>query len=527
MCVEGSMPTAQYNTIYINHHHLSQYEFRFMPVAGNVVLNKHDPREVHVLHYTSQLQSFRNNNLGLTISYHAIVKQLPAVSDIDQGNNFTNNSEWDRGGLGVALNVSGEVVLGGPVDNIQVENQDSLGSNNFQQPQFIDKEDTFSRDYITTYTGTGPGNAWGTWTNVTHRNFKGTPKYGNAYYSPREHGIAVTATPFGTDNAQWRWTFYVGGSLLPVGALSSIDLQYGTFPDWTQAIEEVDSLGFGTGRFHRFKVGENPLGLGTQDWRETVGSTYYFSVWIQRADRADPTETTELRGTSNTKGVGEGLKVNVTTKTDGITTYKTVQLAAVGNGYFDGDTVTVDGESPTIRLRITGKEKPPSLPPAGALHGDWSKDGTRDYYLDYWGIIEHNNNNVVADYFLYNAEASSHENGAEHEVAFVNEIVHNTTLDGAINYEKLAIGGIRVGATGSLNSFNSFSGFVEEGIKVDRLITDNNDGIPNRNDRANYQSSDNFVEIAHDLLTNKEYGAGDLVGHDLSLIHISEPTRPY
>ena len=513
MCVEGSMPTAQYNTIHIHHDYTSQYEFRFMPVAGNVVLNHHTPREIHVLHYTGQLQSNRNNNLGLAISYHANVKQLPALSDIDEGNNFTNNSEWNRGGLGIAFDEDGEIVLGAPVDSFQVENITSLGSNNFTPPRFIDRQEIFSPDFKTTYTGIGPLNANGTWTNVTQRNLKGTPKYGNAYYSPRFHGIAATATPFGINNAQWRWTFYGGGQLLPTGSLASIDLSFGSYPDWTKSVEEVDENGFGTGRSHRFRVAYNPTVLGgKEDWRETVNGTYYFAVWIQRTDRVDPTETINLRTTNSTKGVGEGLKVNVTTKTDGVTTYKTVQLAEAGDGYFDGDTVTVDSESPTISLKITGKEKPPSLPPAGALHGDWSGDGTRDYYLDYWAIQKHNNNNVVADYFLYSAESSSHENGAEHEVAFINEIVHNTTSDGTINYEKLAIGGIRVGATGSIDSFNSFSAFIEQGIKVDRLVTDANVEIPTQNNLI--ASTDNFVEIAHDLLTNKEYGAGDLVGHD-------------
>ena len=49
---------------------------------------------------------------------------------------------------------------------------------------------------------------------------------------------------------------------------------------------------------------------------------------------------------------------------------------------------------------------------------------------------------------------------------------------------------------------------------VDRLVTDANVGIPNRNVPADYQSSDNFVEIAHDLLTNTDYGSGNIVGHD-------------
>ena len=39
LAVQGSSPTAQYNAIFVHHDKLSQYEFRFLPVPGNVAVS--------------------------------------------------------------------------------------------------------------------------------------------------------------------------------------------------------------------------------------------------------------------------------------------------------------------------------------------------------------------------------------------------------------------------------------------------------------------------------------------------------
>ena len=208
------------------------------------------------------------------------------------------------------------------------------------------------------------------------------------------------------------------------------------------------------------------------------------------------------------------------TKTDGTKTFKTYQLVSSGTGYKDGDQVTINGDpSPTRTLTVT--IVPPTAPvPDTSTHSDWRMDGgdgTADFYTDYWQTIKHNPNNAISDYFLFDAESSSHENGSEHELTYVNEIIHaGNAANPQIEYENLSIAGIRIGATNTLSSFNSFSAFIEEGIKVDRLIPDSNPnsgtGYLTRN--SHIASTDNFVEIVHDLLTNTAYGAGDLVGHD-------------
>jgi len=519
LCVQGSSPTAQYNAIFINHHVPSKYEFRFLPVAGNVVLNHYADRIVHVLGYAERLRSHSNHNLGLTISYHAGEGQLPLSNEIDEGSNFTNNPEWLRGGLGAELPFidpdTGEEVTGGPVNNFTPP---SYGNPVFTPPVYSSSHKIFQPDNKTTYFGTGPGNAYQQWTNRTQRNLKGVPADGmNSYFSPY-HGIAAVAIK--TSSEIWTWHLIFGGTLLPNGLVFT--MKAGVVPmensHWSDPVEEYAS-GVPTGRWHRFKVAKNPSSLGgAEDWRYKNGAGHnVYAIALQEADRPPATESTPVvRSTTTTKGVGSGMQVQVKTKTDGVSTYKEFALFASGDGYFNGDTVTINNESPSVTLSLTAKERPSFVPDVDE-HSDWESDGTAGFYTNYWQTIAHNNNNAIADYFLFDSEASSHENGSEHEISYLNEIKHEgTSSNSQINYEHLAIAGLRIGATGSLSSFNSLSAFIQEGIMVDRLIPDSNPnsgtGYLTRN--SHIASTDDFVEIVHDLLTNDVYGAGDLVGHD-------------
>ena len=530
-CVQGSSPTAHYNAIFINHDKPSQYEFRFLPVAGNVVLNHFDDRVVHVLGYAERLQSDHNDTLGLTISYHAKEGQLPLKGSIDEGSNLTNNLEWNRGGLGAALPVidaDGNVIEGVPVNSFFPTTE---GVDVFQPPQYSYITGAFIPDGVTSYFGNGPGSYPASYTqqnNASNYNYRGTPAadengvVGNAYFSPQK-GIAAVAIPVSAEI--WTWHFIFGGTLIPRGANIGGNLQAGYKPDgrggeadWFGPVEEVDADGNGTGNWHRFRVALDPF--GGEDWRRTdADGNYIFGVAVQKADRPSITTSTEVKGTQRISGqTGSGLFVAVTTKTDGVNTYRTFALQSPGDLYFTGTKVTVNDIGTT--LTVVSKDKPDIAPDLGNEHSDWSTDGTGGFYTAYWEHIEHNPNNAIADYFLFDAENSSHENGPEHEVTYVNEIIHAEASGiGQIQYEKLAIAGIRIGASGSLNSFNSFSAFIQQGITVDRLIPDvnPNSGTGYRTIQTNpdlFESTDNFVEIVYDLLTNKEYGAGDLIGHD-------------
>tara|TARA_R100000664_G_scaffold24947_1_gene34851 strand:- start:2941 stop:7272 length:4332 start_codon:yes stop_codon:yes gene_type:complete len=530
ICVKGSSPVAQYNAITIKSiNGPSQYEFRFLPVAGNVILNRnyYDKGYVHVLNYSAQVRRTTNYTLGLQISYHAEIKSLP--TDLTIGNSFTNNTEWDRGGLGKKFDpgTGDPLPVTGPVESFVPQEHGTIPVDEDLTWQYISGQ--FSPPNRCTYFGNGVNQTGGQssqHTNVTNYNYKGTPIVGNAYFSP-EKGIALTSVRLG--NGKTRWHFLFGGTLVPVSFFKDYPDNYKPYndSDWTPHLEEVDSNGNGTGIYHRFRLARNPASWGGgEDWRgaardannNAIPGRNLYAIAVQQSNKVpDITNTVNVRTTTTTKGSGSGLTVIVETETDGTDTFKEFSVAASGTGYEDGDTVTIDNESPSQTLTVT--IVPPVMDaPEEDTHSDWRDDGgdgTATFYTNYWSMVRHNPNNAIADYFLFDSESSSHENGPEHELTYINEIVHaGDSANPQINYEKLAIAGIRIGATNTLSSFNSFSAYIQEGIKVDRLVTDANVGIPNRNVRADYQSSDNFVEIAHDLLTNTDYGSGDIVGHD-------------
>ena len=515
ICVKGSAPVAQYSSIDIQHFNPSQYEFRFLPVPGNVVLNYYQG-VVHVLDYAAPRQQESNYDLGLSLVYHAKVEQLPTSKT--NGNSFTNNTEWDRGGLGGAIDVD----TGEPVQDITgpVEQFTPLTDNN-PCPNVSDLEWSFNTvnngqgaflpDNKTTYTGIGPNNQQGTWTNVTNYNLKGTPAEGNSYYSPQK-GIVAIRVPYTSTHHQWFFLF--GGTLIPGGGSVSYIKPTGHMPtgesDWTTSVRMKNPDGTWANVWHQFRVALNPSGLGAEDWRgRQSNGNHHFAVAVRRASRQPPTTTVVAKQTTAVTGSGTGMTVEVTTTSDGTDTCKQYSLFTGGSGYKDNDQVSINGESQTVTVQIV----PPTIaPPDVDTHSNWTEE-EKEFYRNYWSIVKHNPNNAIADYFLFDAESSSHENGPEHELTHVNEIVHAGYSNAPqINYEHLAIAGIRVGATNTLSSFNSFSAFIEQGIIVDRLVNDSNNGLPTRGSLK--ASTDNFVEIAHDLLTNKSYGAGDVVGHD-------------
>ena len=521
ICVEGSSPVDQYNAIFIHHDTPSQYEFRFMPVPGNVVLNYVDNRIVHILNYTHRLQSHRNTSLGLTIAYHAKEGQLPVKSSVQNGSILTNNPEWDRGGLGSALPITdeeGNTVIGGPVNNFYPA---FVGNDQFAPPEYAFRTGAFQPDNKTSYYGNGLNNdpnqgqpIAAQHTNVTNYNYKGTPIVGNAYFSPQK-GIAAVAVKSSDDI--WNWHLIFGGTLLPNGLI--VPVEAGHIPmgddDWMGPVVGKDGVS------RKFRIARNPSSWGGgPDWRykNSQGHNTY-AICVSEATSSEPTTSTEIFQTTAITGVGTGLQISSQTTTNGSQVYRRFSLHAGGDGYLSYDKVTLNGVSPTVTLTVVGTPATVvDTDDTSGEHSDWSNDGTSGFFTRYWNLKRHNINNAIADYFLYDAEASSHESGPEHKITYINEITHDITNDTpSIQYEKLAIGGIRIGASNTLSSFNAFSAFIRQGIVVDRLIPDNNYlANPPAYAERNYFSdpTNNFVEIVHDLLTNKDYGAGDLVGHD-------------
>ena len=98
---------------------------------------------------------------------------------------------------------------------------------------------------------------------------------------------------------------------------------------------------------------------------------------------------------------------------------------------------------------------------------------------------------------LYDAERSSHQDGPEHEVVYVNEQLAQTS---APQYSGLAFAGLRINSSTEWSSFNQLSAFIKRGIRIER---------PGQSGRA---ASNLLPDIAYALLTDPVIGAGQLIG---------------
>lgn len=113
---------------------------------------------------------------------------------------------------------------------------------------------------------------------------------------------------------------------------------------------------------------------------------------------------------------------------------------------------------------------------AAAEIGIGYSDGTS--YADAWGKL--------AEAFVYEEIRSSAENGPEHEIVAVNEIVPNLN---APQYDNLAILGLNMRAGVEWQQFGQLSTYVLAGLRNTHL----------------------FPEILQDLFTNPRYGRGDML----------------
>ena len=113
--------------------------------------------------------------------------------------------------------------------------------------------------------------------------------------------------------------------------------------------------------------------------------------------------------------------------------------------------------------------------------------------------------NAICDYFINNTDNSSHANGPEHQVVFCNEII---TQDGSSSrpipqYSGLALAGIKLRNAKEWTSFSSLSAYIKKGHVVPRLFA---------RDNISTGATNLFPEIAHYLLTDRDFGAGQLIG---------------
>ena len=159
-----------------------------------------------------------------------------------------------------------------------------------------------------------------------------------------------------------------------------------------------------------------------------------------------------------------------------------IELAAGGGSYFDNELANING--------ISYKRRPVTL----------KVKTSASIYSDQKSL---NPFDAVNDYYKYDEERSSHQDGPEHSVAYVNEIMQPD--DVGADYKRLSIAGVALNSGYEFQSFSQLSAYFTDGIQTRRL---------RKGQVGNISSINTLPEIAYDLLTNTEYGIGELVGEN-------------
>ena len=215
--------------------------------------------------------------------------------------------------------------------------------------------------------------------------------------------------------------------------------------------------------------------------RVNAGSRQLFE--IRRQTRQFVANTPTFQGDitpTRLSGTGSGFRVNVRYWSAG----NVVSFTIVNQGanYAIGDRlrITIPGRSYSVDFSITQ---------VGRV------EDVEDILLRY---------NAIADYFLYDAESASHQDGPEHSIAYVNEFQEIENF----SYPNLAVAGIKLNSGKEWSSFADVSAYIRQGIKIPRLTINNAGNVVVGSARA----SNNFAEIAYALLTDSRFGAGETIG---------------
>ena len=219
-----------------------------------------------------------------------------------------------------------------------------------------------------------------------------------------------------------------------------------------------------------------------------MGNIKYYSIcreqWIGTrgdADSKGKTHRCELRGKQS------GSKNAYVDATEYLDERKQVigfgfKLVKQGSAYANGELAIVQG------IKLNGKNVEIKLTTSAKEFE--SEDNLNPY-------------DAINDFYKYDAERSSHLDGPENTVVYVNEIRKEDGV--GPEYNDMAIAGVYLNSGREFTTFNSLSAYFTEGLHAEDLY-----GWKQGETKA----VNTLPEIAWDLLTNRDYGVGEQVGED-------------
>lgn len=204
-------------------------------------------------------------------------------------------------------------------------------------------------------------------------------------------------------------------------------------------------------------------GISKDNSLPTVPTTKGYEI-IRDKRRANPVVFSGI--VTAIGGSGSGLQFYVTKYQNGASNWR---ITFGGQGYLNGERIYLNQANVTVTVKTNAYS--------------FTESSLNPY-------------DAISDYVLYDAETSSHFNGPEHEIAYVNEQIQQT----APQYPNLALAGIKLNSSKEWGSFSELSAYFTRGVVATRLVTGERTAV------------NVLPDIAYALLTDPQIGAGKLIG---------------
>ena len=437
--IRGNSPQPQYNFIRINHHSTpkKEYEFRFLPFPGNLIKRDFVDRNNPV-----RILSSAGELLSYSVSPNEEVYDVyfrGSQENLRSGD--VSNTEWYLGDLPTATD-------GGKVNRI-----------------------------LQTVDGTIPKST--RWIEVERR---------TSNMDANLRGEAVIYYSTHHDDSSWawsardrppHWSAWFGQRDTTINSpLKNPDTITIGDPYVQPYYEPGDGFRYGVGPHIKTITGNNRY--------RDMGHYYGIIKYEMLTRDVDPIVHENI--STSTSGNGSGLTVNIEVYLNPKNNQYAASVLKInqrGSGYKDSDTI--------------------SIPATGNFPGANNIDIVTDFsefVSDPWPEGKNLNPfDALSDYYQYDAERSSHQDGPEHEIVYVNE---QNNLGAPPKYfvgdTGIANVALRLSSSKEWNSFSQISAYIKQGIKVERLVDDT------------VGATNLFPEIVYALLTDKKFGLANSIG---------------
>ena len=438
--IRGNSPQPQYNFIRINHYSnpRREFEFRFLPFPGNLIYKRYVDHNNEVRLLSASGQ-LTNYTVRTTDQFFSIYFK-GSNTKIRSGD--ASNTEWYLGELPTATD-------GGKINRLLLESTGVIPRSTrwIEVDRRTPTEDELTRS------------------NVAAR----------IKYDTSTHG---STWQWGNQKNHPYWNEYIGNRNRDVNdPLSNNSFTVGD-PYQQPYIDRDDG----------FRYGAGPFVVEQTRRRKPLKKGKYYGMIKYEMKEADVDPTIHENVATTTTGSGTGLQVKLKVYLNPDNNQYAAaawEVTARGSGYKDSDLVSIPqtGNFPGLNNIniVTDFSEFVSQP--------WPEGKNLNPF------------DAVTDYYQYDAERSSHQDGPEHEIVYVNEQSSSTTSP---PYELPQAGianvALRISSSKEWNSFSQFSAYIKQGIRVERLI-DNTIGATNL-----------FPEIVFALLTDTRFGLADSIG---------------